>query len=1183
MSLGFAIGALVVLFALSLPPISDSLLLDVQRSGAFSSAYEAGRLPSSLEAVASAPVACGGTNPPLAFTVLHAGDGPAIIGLHDTPGDDTEASQTLATRDEIGAVYGLAWDNARSALYASAYHKRGVPFGPGGPGAIYRIEPGTGASSLFATVSAGEDRHDARDEDDEGAADWVARSSLGDLEIDDKATQLFVANLYDARIHRIALPGGEPLGDFAHGARDETWLRRARLFGLGWHDGWLYHGVMDTQEVESGPDPLVPPGRPDRRLLGETSAEKDGPVAHIYRSRSDGSEMHEVFSTRLGLSNSIWGFSWLKQFPMIVDIEILEDGRAVLGFRNRRVDQDAASTGFRDSSLLPIGAIQVRAPDGSVIDGNDPTAGGSLARIPGLAIAAMPMLRSSADPYSGLPVGNAVIQVEWRTLDRISPIYREVISPRDGMWFPAPGDIEVLCAPSVGLSPDLALTVTAAATAGAEATADAGATLGAATETALVPTLTALATVAGPTQTADAATATALSRIPPERRTNNVIEQGCQTEHTMYAITCYVYGATDAITGRAARAPAIVAFSNSGKIIELVEYAAVGTVYGLGHDRSRGHLYAGAWYTRNGLVGPSGGGALYRIDLETGRTTTWQRLAAGPTIHPSMTKLDTSSASWAGRIGLGDVEVSEDATQLFVVNLFNRRIHRFSLPDGAPLPSLAIGSGAEPWSPSARPMGLAFRDGWLYHGVVNSGEQGIGPFEAVVYRSRADGSAMKDVARLDLNIRISRTQRWWPWTGSGLSSNPQPMLSDIEMTDDGDMVLGIHDRRSDAYFGLIGTGEILLMRRTSDSPDDAPRFELARNHFRKITSVWGALASDPFDEQVVTSAYGPILPRTSGALWYHETTGTVRFRKTIARTAQRFVTGGLPISRKMPQGLGDIETLCAAPVEPTPTPTRTPTDTPTATNTPTHTPTSTPTPTPTFTPTPTPTTVPQPIYLPRALKNLCIPRVGGADVVLVLDLSTSMHRETREGRTKMEAAVSAAGDFVSRLDLRGTEDETGDEGGDRAAIVGFNASGWIEVGLTADRAALKRGLDRLPDRSVPGTRLDSAFSTATHAMTLGARGGDALPVIILLTDGLPSGVPTPEAGGTQEETVLAAASAAKATGARVFTIGLGLSDDVLDALLREAATRPADFYFAPDGEDLAGIYREIAGRLIGCP
>lgn len=46
---------------------------------------------------------------------------------------------------------------------------------------------------------------------------------------------------------------------------------------------------------------------------------------------------------------------------------------------------------------------------------------------------------------------------------------------------------------------------------------------------------------------------------------------------------------------------------------------------------------------------------------------------------------------------------------------------------------------------------------------------------------------------------------------------------------------------------------------------------------------------------------------------------------------------------------------------------------------------------------------------------------------------------------------------------------------------------------------------------------------------------------------------------------------------------LGLSDDVLDALLRQAATTPGDFYFAPDGEDLSGIYREIAGRLVGCP
>jgi hypothetical protein len=40
---------------------------------------------------------------------------------------------------------------------------------------------------------------------------------------------------------------------------------------------------------------------------------------------------------------------------------------------------------------------------------------------------------------------------------------------------------------------------------------------------------------------------------------------------------------------------------------------------------------------------------------------------------------------------------------------------------------------------------------------------------------------------------------------------------------------------------------------------------------------------------------------------------------------------------------------------------------------------------------------------------------------------------------------------------------------------------------------------------------------------------------------------------------------------------------VLRPLLEAAASNPEDYYYAPDGEDLADIYRQIAGRIIECP
>ncbi len=214
----------------------------------------------------------------------------------------------------------------------------------------------------------------------------------------------------------------------------------------------------------------------------------------------------------------------------------------------------------------------------------------------------------------------------------------------------------------------------------------------------------------------------------------------------------------------------------------------------------------------------------------------------------------------------------------------------------------------------------------------------------------------------------------------------------------------------------------------------------------------------------------------------------------------------------------------------------------------------------------------------------CVPEYQHADVILVLDTSTSMQRTTRAGRTKLAAALEAAGTFADSLSLE--RDGYGRQ--DRLAIVGFNNTAWTELTLSDDRARIDQALDALPAKSAEGTRLDLALQQGIVAWNDSWRLPANRPVLVLLTDGLPNRVPfgpgsTSPDCPNQECTVLAAATAAKRAGARVFTIGLGLPDDVLRRLLEEAASSPRDYAFAPDAEDLAAIYRQVAGRVRACP
>ena len=159
---------------------------------------------------------------------------------------------------------------------------------------------------------------------------------------------------------------------------------------------------------------------------------------------------------------------------------------------------------------------------------------------------------------------------------------------------------------------------------------------------------------------------------------------------------------------------------------------------------------------------------------------------------------------------------------------------------------------------------------------------------------------------------------------------------------------------------------------------------------------------------------------------------------------------------------------------------------------------------------------------------------------------------------------------------------------DRVGVAGFNDVAWTAIGLSRNRPAIGAAIDGLVARIQEGTRIDLALAQGQAVIEADPRETLHDPVMILLTDGLPNrvpfgpGSPYPACEG-QECAVLEAARRVKAAGTRLFTIGLGERDDVLDSLLREAASQPEDYYFAPDGEDLADIYRAIAGRLTACP
>lgn len=278
-----------------------------------------------------------------------------------------------------------------------------------------------------------------------------------------------------------------------------------------------------------------------------------------------------------------------------------------------------------------------------------------------------------------------------------------------------------------------------------------------------------------------------------------------------------------------------------------------------------------------------------------------------------------------------------------------------------------------------------------------------------------------------------------------------------------------------------------------------------------------------------------------------------------------------------PAATATVESTGSPSPMPSATATTAPSPMPSPTATPTPGATSTPVGVPTANPTRTSSSTQHGLFLPLLLREHCKEYWAYPDIVLVVDVSRSTARSTRNGRTELSAAQDTLKSFIHELDL--SPDELGQHS--QVAVVGFNARAWIAQDLTNDSLKIEAAVDGLTSRVADLTRLDLAFDRGTQVLKGPQHQVGNTPVIILLTDGLPDAVPRAE-DGSMDTTVIRAAAKAKAVGIKVYTIAVGAPEDTNRQLLAQCATTAADFYYTPDAEDLHTIYTEIAYSY-GCP
>ncbi len=318
-------------------------------------------------------------------------------------------------------------------------------------------------------------------------------------------------------------------------------------------------------------------------------------------------------------------------------------------------------------------------------------------------------------------------------------------------------------------------------------------------------------------------------------------EEYCE-EDPFLLVPCFVEGS---LTGPYVNDAAIVKFRSSAdghdfigmnktanyKAQMIATYNTVGTTNGLAYQKTHRKYYAAAYHKRYATFGPAGPDAIYQLSPDGGVLGVLELDAltstpdvAGADAHDFTVSgngeiydlgFGFQSFDAVGKRALGDIEMSGDQNTLYVVNLFNRRIYAIDVTTGLPASSSLITSWATPDPTGAgrhRPFGLAWHNGELWLGTVD--ENGS---NAYIHSLNVQTGVFTLALTVNLNYSrqaffgnanntFSAPSAWRSWVTNpnfnpffinGEIGYPQPMLSDIEFADNGDMILGFRDRFGD--------------------------------------------------------------------------------------------------------------------------------------------------------------------------------------------------------------------------------------------------------------------------------------------------------------------------------------------------------------------------------------------------
>lgn len=275
--------------------------------------------------------------------------------------NSTLAPTSIGNADEVGATFGLAWNNLTNRVFAASYLKRGARFGSlssESTGAIYQVLNPTSATptqsvfvnlnTVFGAGTAGTNPHPTSTTTDwtadNASINEIGKVGLGGLKLSRDGSTLYAVNLADKRLYVIPTSG----------ALNSTTITRFNIPTTGLATSSGNCASSDVRPFALGRD------RAGQIYVGAVcSAESTANNAqlNVYVWRFDNPTFTLVASNNLtfareagvdGTGNSTESAAWNfwanttgvlnRAAPMLTDIEF-DGGEMILALRDRYGDQ----------------------------------------------------------------------------------------------------------------------------------------------------------------------------------------------------------------------------------------------------------------------------------------------------------------------------------------------------------------------------------------------------------------------------------------------------------------------------------------------------------------------------------------------------------------------------------------------------------------------------------------------------------------------------------------------------------------------------------------------------------------------------------------------------------------------------------------------------------------------------